>query len=96
MKKNAKYLPLYYEWNKRGRMSVNGLCTKFMGLGNKAMPFYKEFDFVRPTDKDADRLYMGGYSSAYWASDSPDMKEYIFTPLRQTIVLLMAALNDEL
>lgn len=90
--KKKKYLPLYYEWLKTGRLperdNTSGLCT-FLGSD------FKHY-FPDPNKK-----------TGFWGYDAKeyeDRDEYVawydfatkFTPLRQTIVLFMAALNDEL
>jgi hypothetical protein len=90
MKKKSRYLPLYKEWMEKGSIPGIGLCGSLDKEGRELLK-----NFV-PTD-----LMEADYSSWYWGSGlkySDDVIEqmYSFTPLRQTIVLLMAAMNDEL
>lgn len=87
-----KYLPLYYEWMNTGLPS-NGLCES---LENSC-----DLDYF---DNGQGINYWG-----YWA-DKGDVRIYSgdvnheermnmlrqFTPLRQNIVLLLAAMNGEL
>lgn len=75
-----KYLPLYYKWLKNGYPGGYGLCRAFKWLGR---------------DKDADKvwdIFHPEDETDFWFG-GPDGK---FTPMRQNIVLLMAAMNDEL
>lgn len=89
--KKKKYLPIYYKWMKRQRMEeCSGLCDLF-DYGD-----YDEFDLLKPTDSDIDRLIADGYSSFCWGSGQKQDMFFVFTPLRQNIVLLMAAMNNEL
>jgi hypothetical protein len=59
------------------------------------------FMMVKPTEIDRDNLVKEGVSTYTWGSGVPSTEErkYVFhefTPLRQNIVLLMAAMNNEL
>lgn len=103
MKKNKKYLPLYYKWMKNSLPDF-GLCLSFRRANN----FDPQFDLMRP--------HTSSDSSQYWAYDGKpfscdrfyyerDLKirgitveqaRHEFTPLRQTIVLFLAAMNNEL
>lgn len=94
MKKNKpKYLKYYREWMKAGRMPYEGLCSTLFDDLSKG---FSEFYTIFPTSKDLSRLKKKGLSWIYWGSDSGDWQEFVFTPLRQNLVLLMAALNNEL
>lgn len=91
--KKKKYLPLYYEWMRTGNLPQNGLCNCFgtsldetMWLPNDG---FEDFNLMFPKKRD----------DPYWAvgecrNDANRHRE--FTPLRQTFVLFMAAINDEL
>jgi hypothetical protein len=80
-----KYLKFYKECMKTGRMPHSGLCMHFDGD-----PLFDLFSIDQPCFR-------------YWAYDGEpiplmfvDYAKYKFTPFRQTIVLLMAAMNNEL
>lgn len=90
-----KYLDFYYKCLEtglivdKGQLSL-GLCA--------ALPrsFQKTF---YPTVDEEDTLLKEGFCPVYWASGLPlyhKDETCVFTPLRQTIVLLMAAMNNEL
>jgi hypothetical protein len=51
---------------------------------------------VHPTRKDYLEMYSNNLNMPYWGSDSHESKVYEFTPLRQNLLLLIAAMNDEL
>jgi hypothetical protein len=82
----------------------SGLCDRFDYIRTRETE-RKIFRMVSPTVYDIDDLEKEGYSVNTWASGVPCRREdgdyqydtyYKFTPLRQTIVLLCAAINDEL
>lgn len=79
--KKKKYLPLYYKWIKNDLPDL-GLCNSLS---------YDELDLFRP--ENATRY-------TFWAYEYRKFTEYDisykFTPLRQNIVLLMAAMHGEL
>lgn len=81
----GKHLKFYYE-------SMNDDIMPFSGLCNCVVQGYLDretFYLMEPEN-------MRG-SMAYWASGDKDRSyQHIFTPLRQTIVLFMAAINNEL
>lgn len=94
MKKEKKYLKLYEEWIKQGRIpyvnakrTEGGLCSVFEDN--------ELFELCKP-DNDYDN------ADGYWGftedQDGHDLQDLmtIFTPLRQNIVLFLAAMNDEL
>ena len=95
--KNKKYLSIYELWAPKGKMlpgetrDTSGLCDYFNGD-----PL---FELMKPTVKDEEQLRHEGKSTYVWASDvgyEEDGEFFTFNPLRQTIVLFMAAMNDEL
>jgi hypothetical protein len=91
-----KYLELYHRWMKTGRIE-HYLGHKPNGLCNTEISSCDLFQLFVPEESTVD-------GNAYWASGiSGD--EYAnnrerctaeFTPLRQNIVLFMAAMNNEL
>ena len=54
------------------------------------------FSLVKPTVYDLHMLEKEGKNATWWGSDKGAADYYSFTTLRQTIVLLMAAINNEL
>jgi hypothetical protein len=93
MKKHTPFLDLYDECMASGQM------MKFYGLCNAIGWSSAIFDLFTPTNQDELELSREGLSTAYWASGvmkHDPCKKRTFTPLRQTIVLFCAAINDEL
>ena len=93
MKKDKKLIDLYKEWMKTGMMTEDGLCI--------CMPdeYEKPFRLLYPTREDKIELLITHLSDGFWASGlsrEDDNKYATFTPLRQTIVLLICAMCDEL
>lgn len=91
MRKKKKYLPLYYKWMNAGRLPTMGLCN--------CLPNSGAFKLLTPTanDKVADNTYWAygrKVTRVVFNTSFPEATK--FTPLRQNIVLLMAAMNDEL
>ena len=95
--RKKKYLPLYEKWLEKGtmpfdkKMDVSGLCDYF---GEDSL-----FQLIIPTNEDFNQLESEGKSTYLWASDllwNDDREFYTFNPLRQNIVLFMAAMNNEL
>jgi len=92
---SKKYLECYKEWMEKGEMPKRGLCNSLP----EELRVLVAFDLVKPTEHDMDNLRSEGLSGWFWASGlSWDelYKDVPFTPLRQTILLLCAAMNDEL
>ncbi len=95
MKRKTKYLDFYKKCMKTGRipsvdtrLTINGLCSC---LGKDAM------DLFTPTWWDCIRYQVS--EDGYWAADQPNsgvLNELGFGPTRQTIVLFLAAMNNEL
>jgi hypothetical protein len=82
-----KYLPLYYKWTNNGRMPLDGLCN--------SLNHDREFsDIFCQHSLDGFWGYAGRSTSNL--SDTNPLACSEFTPLRQNIVLLLAAMNNEL
>jgi hypothetical protein len=89
---------------KTGKLpNKNGLCyERQKTLSDLKGPLDNDLlDMFKPTLEDLKVLNKQNLSRGYWASglDQSDWiynKSEKYTPLRQTIVLLMAAMNDEL
>jgi hypothetical protein len=91
--KNKKLIDLYKEWMEKGDI-FNGLCGR-LDSGD----YQETFELFVPTKKEKAQLEETGFCEVYWASGLPknDKKEESsFTPLRQTIVLLICAMHNEL
>ncbi len=82
-----EYLPLYFKWMKTGQIPTEGLCRYFEGED----PL---FNLIDPEN---------GSGETYWGCDKYGKGgDYrcatakVFGPLRQNVILLMAAMNNEL
>lgn len=90
----GKYLDFYKEHIKTGRIE-DGLRNHFNNDAN-----YEILDLVTPNEHDMNALAGESLCTTYWASgmheDIPyNQIHWPFTPLRQTLVLFMAALAGE-
>lgn len=96
-KKPPYYLKMYKEWLKEDHLPGLGLC------GSLGSPFEDALiKLFEPTDRDFSEIIRYGGDTTFWGFGS-STKEfttfeilYTFTPLRQTIVLFLAAINGEL
>lgn len=91
--KKKKYLPLYFEWTKHGRIfnridanTDGGLCSTEIGNKNHLLELFNGREFCHHS--------YWGYE--YELNGDLFAAAYGFTPLRQNIVLFMAAMNNEL
>lgn len=93
----TKHLDFYYECLEKNRLPHKGLCNcALTGLISPGLLIH----FI-PDSEELFSLGMNGLSQGWWASDVEFLgdtftKEYGFSELRQNIVLLMAAMNNEL
>lgn len=89
-----KLITLYKEWMDGGELPEDGLCNSLFYT-----KYHECLDMFEPTDDELIELAASGLSQSYWGSglkaDCND-RYYAFTPLRQTIVLLICAMNNEL
>lgn len=95
--KKGKHLQFYMDCMKTGMMPDEGLC--FCINKNNMGPLEPSiFDLFIPDEEDKEMLIDDNHSLNYWGSGLDHMKcgYYQFTTLRQTIVLFMAAINNEL
>ena len=94
MKKKPYYLNCYKKWLSVGSMPDEGLCICF-AHDDLTHSEVKQFE---PNDSDLKQYKIRRKSGGtYWGSDSSsDPRYHEFTPLRQTIVLFLAAMNNEL
>jgi hypothetical protein len=90
-----KYMKFYKECVESNRLpnGASGLCESLKSADSEL------FSLLTPTQDDSFDLIHEGKSATFWGSylprDHPKCTKY-FTPLRQNIVLLLAALNNEL
>lgn len=96
-----KHLEFYKQCMETGCLASNGLGTGLCAAAEAGFIDKQLLRIMQPTDLDENELIAEGYSNGWWGSgmllmDGHDEKRYSFTTLRQTIVLFMAAMNDEL
>ena len=84
-----KYLDFYYECLETGYLPGSGLCHTDVASTDL-------FQLIKPTDEDIDKLYGEGKPVVWWGMGDFEHSTYEFSPLRQNLILLMAALNGEL
>jgi hypothetical protein len=102
MRKNKKHLNFYKRCMKTGylpEVGVGGLCS----CATRKLISVRNLEKFEPTSNDYTDLEYEGFAVGFWAygrrcshSEFSRDAQYQFTPLRQTIVLFMAALNNEL
>lgn len=79
---------------KKGEMPNPGLCGF---IQHQSSNMKEIFELVTPTSDDLDKLeHRGNKSAKFWGSESESMEAFKLTPLRETILLLCAAINNEL
>lgn len=91
MKKNKPYYLKYYkEWAKRGYMDCPVDSHAYGGLCGSSIGSDPLFHLFHPA---ANKWLC---NAGYWASGTDTPLAFDFTPLRQTIVLFLAAMHNEL
>jgi len=88
-----KLIDHYKEWDKEGQLPDDGLCYSIPDEYKKSLRLFK------PTEKELRKLTEWGLSPFYWASGLGwfDLNRYrSLTPLRETIILLICAMHDEI
>jgi hypothetical protein len=90
--KKKKYLPLYKELCVTGGLSGDyGLCGELSDRGLHEEKTHLRDLFHPPFEIDMNITHL------YWGSgDDQNRLTGVFTPMRQNILLLMAAMNGEL
>lgn len=99
MKKNTPFLEFYNNCIENKTMPSDGLCNSIGQLKNN-----RAFELITPNDEELAVLSDEGKSPVYWGYEIPNgskkysqVEKYVkFTPLRQNIILLCAAINNEL
>ena len=88
-----KLIERYKEWANEGQLPRYGLC------GSVPNEYKGSLRLFEPTDDELDGLANLGISGFYWASGlgmfDPNKKQAL-TPLRETIILLICAMHDEI
>lgn len=90
-----KFLGFYKKYYGK-RLPNYGLCNCVDKLGKKAERIFEIFE---PTTKERAELNKQGYAFVFWGSGLKKCRAdrgEAFTPLRQTIILFCAAINNEL
>lgn len=88
-----KLIELYRIWMTTGHLPKLGLCNSI------PIEYRKTFYLLAPLHDDKVGLLIDSGSQTYWGSGLPcdhKLEETGFTPLRQTIVLLICAIHNEL
>lgn len=83
----------YKQMMETGRMPTPGLCEFLPKIYSESL------QLLRPQWEEIIRLERDGQSGLFWASGIPNRDTettYSFTPLRQTIVLLICAMHGEI
>lgn len=84
----------YENWMETKELPDNGLCGCLKGT-----EYRDTLRLFIPSSKDFTELFRNSLDLAYWGSSlayNDNGRFYSFTPLRQTIVLLILAIHDEL
>ena len=95
--KSKKHLSLYKNSMISGRLPKE--CTGFCECAQEGLIDTETFLLFVPDHFEEAELREEGLSTSYWASGKGFYdwdRVCTFTPLRQTITLLMAAINNEL
>jgi hypothetical protein len=92
----GRHLDFYIKCMNDGKLPMEGLCSCYRYIDYEMLE-----DLFSPDENDIKGLREKDMCYTYWASEaaSDDFGEQCtrsFGPLRQTIVLFMAAINDEL
>jgi len=95
MPRKKKLIDLYKEWMETEDLSGDGLCSSL------PKHYLESFEHFSPSQQEIHELGNQMFSTLYWGSglkcyDHIDLRARKFTPLRQTIVLLICAMHDEL
>lgn len=94
--KKTPWLDLYKKWTRTGKMTPKSNKYYYGGLCS-AVPLKLQKGIIWNLVKaqHGDNLNSASLCG-YWASSSCNEEVHDFGPLRQTIILLCACLNDEL
>ena len=84
----------YEKWVETGELPGDGLCNSL-----RRTEYQNTLELFKPSRKEKFELIASDFSFCYWGSglNNNDLGIFNkFTPLRQTIVLLILAMHDEL
>jgi hypothetical protein len=95
--KKQELLNLHKEWLKKGYLPEAGLCSSL------PQEYWKNLNNLSPTKEDFAELHKEFTSTMFWGFGFPfdasvnteDNRTKAYTPLRQTLVLLLAETLDE-
>ena len=97
MQTQKTLLQHHIEWCEAGWLPNSGLCSTLDIVNDELFNQFREL--FTPNDFDKQQLVLEQKSSLYWASgldvDNED-KSRAYTELRQNIVLLLCAINNEI
>lgn len=89
-----KLIKLHEEWSEKGKLPNIGLCS------STPSKYRNTLGLLKPTMDDFKQLDKNGLCTNFWGSglNAYDFwdKFVAYTPLRQTIVLLICAMHDEI
>ena len=95
-----KYFKLYEQWMESGELPLRGLCACLGREANDNMP---SIEWFKPSREDFPEFYRSMHiSGGWWGYDGEPHEsykvnqQYEFTPFRQTILLFLAAMHDEI
>lgn len=87
-----KLIDLHKKWCRNGSLNgSSGLCHALMHTD-----YDDHLQLFIPTGEELAIHEHEGYNTAWWGEKEGDKRWGAYTPLRQTIVLLICAMNDEL
>lgn len=89
-------MKLHKRWLEDGIMDDYGLCFIFE-YGSELYEYNEYFELFEPTGRDLIELSREGLDSTYWASGCSEWssaRKFTYSPLRQTIMLFIAAMAD--
>lgn len=86
-----KYLTKYYEWAEAGKLPMRGLCSCLCDGDLSLLDLFSLHDGSYWAHEEGPEYERLGFPNSM-----ANEVRYTFTPLRQNIVLFMAAMNQEL
>lgn len=91
-KKKTPWMDFYKKYMKIGNFSGTGICDKLSSEMDKS----KEWNMVSPNIEELKKLWCDGQPFVWWGRESRCNSIDKMTPLRETVILLCSAINDEL